>query len=257
MIPELNQTPIFGYLGRVKKLAPRVTIVALILSFFAVSVSTPANAVAPDISVGSLSYFARVGQSINTEIHPTFTVNNFSGTPTFTVSPALPTGLSINSSTGEITGTPTVGINTTAFTVTATNNSEVDSATFDLAIGENINVTSTVNSVTPSVANSSAINLNFGHTSIVNNANGRITVVLQNATPTSPSSCAGVSLSPAASSCALNQSGSTYSYEFSGVNFTNTSTTFTMTIDAGTLTAGSNGMFGLNVNLANGTNEPS
>lgn len=234
-----------------------MAIVAAILSFFAVLVAPPAFAVAPDIAVGSLSYFARVGQSVNTEMHPTFTVSNFSGTPTFTISPSLPAGLSMNSSTGEITGTPTVGINTTAFTVTATYNSEVDSATFDLAVGESISVSSTVNSVTPSVANSSAIVLTFGHTSIVNNANGRITVVLQNATPTSLGSCAGVTLSPAASSCALNQSGSMYSYEFSGVNFSNLSTTFTMTIASGTLTAGSNGMFGLNVNLANGTNEPS
>ena len=240
-----------------KKFAPRVAIVALILSFFAVSVSTPANAVAPDISVGSLSYFARVGQSINTEMHPTFTVNNFSGTPTFTVSPALPAGLSINSSTGEITGTPTAGINTTAYTVTATYNSEVDSATFDLAIGESINVTSTVNSVAPSVANTSAIVLTFGHTSIVNNANGVISVVLQNATPTTPGSCAGVTLSPAAGSCALNLNGSMYSYEFTGVNFSNPSATFTMTFASGTLTAGTNGMFGLNVNLSNSSNESS
>lgn len=241
----------------VKKFAPRVAIVALILSFFAVSVATPANAVAPDISVGSLSYFARVGQSINTQMHPTFTVSNYSGTPTFTVSPSLPSGLSINSTTGEITGVPTVSITTTAFTVTATYNSEVDTATFDLAIGESINVTSTVSSVTPSVANASAITLNFGHTSIVNNASGIITVVLQNATPTSPGSCTGVTLSPAATSCVLNQNGSTYAYEFTGVNFSNISTTFTMTIASGTLTAGSSGTFGLNVNLANAANEPS
>ena len=234
-----------------------MAIVSLILSFFAVLVATPASAVAPDIAVGSLSYFARVGQSVNSDTHPTFTVSNFSGTPTFTVSPSLPNGLVINSSTGEITGTPTVGINTTAFTVTATYNSEVDSATFDLAVGENITIQTSVTSVTPSVANTSAITLNFGHTSIVNNANGRISVVLQNATPTSPGSCAGVTLSPAASSCSLTHSGSTYTYDFAGVNFSNLSTTFTMTFAAGTLLASSNGFFGLNVNLANSANESS
>ena len=240
-----------------KKFAPRVAIVAAILSFFAALIATPANATNPDISIGSLSYFARVGQSINTEMHPEFNVTGFSGTPTFTVSPSLPAGLSINSSTGEITGTPTVGLNTTAYTVTATYNTEVDSATFDLAIGESINVTSTVNTVAPSVANASAITLTFSNTSIINNANGRIAVVLQNATPTSPGSCAGVTLSPSASSCSLNQNGSMYSYEFTGVNFSNPNTTFTMTIASGTLTAGTNGMFGLNVNLSNSGNESS
>ncbi len=213
---------------------------------------TPATATgSPDIVLSSLSYFARVGQSVNNDSHPSFTMTGFTGTPTFTITPALPAGLTMNTSTGEVTGTPTEGINTTAFTVTATYNTEVDTATFDMAIGESINVSSTVSSVTPSVANSSAIVLTFGHTSIVNNANGVISVVLQNATPTSPGSCAGVTLSPAAGSCSLALNGSMYSYQFTGVNFSNLSTTFTMTIASGTLTAVTNGMFGLNVNLSN------
>jgi autotransporter-associated beta strand protein len=40
---------------------------------------------------------------------------------TYSVSPALPTGLSINSTTGAITGTPTVATAATNYTVTATN----------------------------------------------------------------------------------------------------------------------------------------
>lgn len=218
---------------------------------------TPASATSPDIAVGSLNYFARAGQSIDTQMHPTFTINNFSGTPTFSISPALPSGLTLNTSTGEVTGTPTAGLNPTTFTVTATHNSESDSASFVLAIGESITVNSTVSSVAPNVANSSSIVLTFGHTSVINNANGVISVVLQNATPTTPGSCAGVNLSPSATSCTLNLNGSTYSYEFTGVDFSNPSSTFTMTFTAGTLTAGSNGMFGLNVNLTNDLNESS
>lgn len=218
---------------------------------------TPASASAPDIAVGSLNYFARAGQSIDTQMHPTFTINNFSGTPTFSISPALPSGLTLNTSTGEVTGTPTVGLNPTTFTVTATHNSESDSASFVLAVGESITVNSTVSSVSPSVANASSIVLTFGHTSIINNANGVITVVLQNATPTTPGSCTGVNLSPSATSCSLTLNGSTYSYQFTGVDFSNPSSTFTMTFTAGTLTAGTNGMFGLNVNLTNDLNESS
>jgi RHS repeat-associated protein len=41
--------------------------------------------------------------------------------PTFSVSPALPTGLSLNTSTGAITGTPTVKVSATNYTVTASN----------------------------------------------------------------------------------------------------------------------------------------
>lgn len=40
---------------------------------------------------------------------------------TYTVSPSLPTGLSLNASTGAITGTPTVVAAQSTFTVTATN----------------------------------------------------------------------------------------------------------------------------------------
>jgi hypothetical protein len=153
---------------------------------------SPASASAPDIAVGSLNYFARVGQSVDTQMHPTFSISNFSGTPTFSVSPSLPAGLTMNTSTGEVTGTPTVGLNPTTFTVTATYNTESDSASFVLAVGESITVNSNVNTVTPSVANASSIVLTFGHTSIINNANGVISIVLQNATPTTPGSCAGV-----------------------------------------------------------------
>ncbi|WP_448528516.1 putative Ig domain-containing protein [Raineya sp.] len=40
--------------------------------------------------------------------------------PTYTISPALPTGLSLNASTGEISGTPLQTISSTIYTITAT-----------------------------------------------------------------------------------------------------------------------------------------
>lgn len=240
-----------------KKFSPRAVIVVLLASFFGALVVSPAYASAPDVYSSSLTYFARVGESVNGQMHPTFTATGFSGSPTFTVSPALPSGLTINSSTGEITGTPTAGIDTTTFTVTATYNSEVDSTSFDMAVGQGISITSTVSSVTPNAVNPSTISISFGHTSIINNANGVITVVLGNSTPASPGSCTGVTLSPAASTCSLILNGSTYTYEFTGVDFSNPASTFTMSFASGTLTAGNNGYLYLNVNLANGSNVPS
>lgn len=51
---------------------------------------------------------------------------------TYSVSPNLPTGLSIDSATGVISGTPTDTIGQSAYTVTATNNG--GSTTFDISM---------------------------------------------------------------------------------------------------------------------------
>lgn len=60
----------------------------------------------------------RVGTAItNTS---TLTAANFSGAVSFSVSPALPAGLSLNSSTGVISGTPTATQSATTHTITGT-----------------------------------------------------------------------------------------------------------------------------------------
>ncbi len=85
-----------------------------------------------DIAPNGLSYttpnlFIR-GTAI-TNLTPTVS----GGTVTeYTITPALPTGLSINSSTGVISGTPTVVSAATSYTVTATNSG--GSTTFDISI---------------------------------------------------------------------------------------------------------------------------
>jgi len=63
-----------------------------------------------------------------TAVNPTVT-----GTPTsYSVAPALPTGLSINTTTGQLAGTPTVTSTATSYTVTATNSG--GSTTFVMSI---------------------------------------------------------------------------------------------------------------------------
>lgn len=52
----------------------------------------------------------------------------------FTVSPSLPTGLALNSSTGQITGTPTTTTAAATYTVTATNSSGSQSATLNITV---------------------------------------------------------------------------------------------------------------------------
>ncbi len=50
----------------------------------------------------------------------TFTATNFTAAPTYTVAPALPAGLSLNASTGVISGTPTAAQASANYTITAT-----------------------------------------------------------------------------------------------------------------------------------------
>ena len=73
---------------------------------------------------------AYVGQAIASDT-PTVT-----GTVTsFTVSPALPAGLSLSSSTGMISGTPTTATTKASYTVTASNAAGATTATVQIAVG--------------------------------------------------------------------------------------------------------------------------
>lgn len=76
-----------------------------------VTLAAPSNLVYSQTTIS-----ATVGQAITPDI-PTVT-----GTvSSYRVSPALPAGLSLNTSTGAISGTPTAAVAQTAYTVTATN----------------------------------------------------------------------------------------------------------------------------------------
>jgi hypothetical protein len=58
----------------------------------------------------------------------------FFGGVTWSISPALPTGLSINSSTGVISGTPTVSSATTTYTITGTSGTQTGTATISITV---------------------------------------------------------------------------------------------------------------------------
>lgn len=64
----------------------------------------------------------------------TFTTTGITGTPTYTVSPALPNGLQLSASTGVVSGTPTTSQAATNYTITATGATS-GSATSTLTIG--------------------------------------------------------------------------------------------------------------------------
>jgi len=74
-------------------------------------------------AIPTISYTSPIGYTVNKAIAPlTPTVTGSGPTTTYTISPALPTGLTFNTSTGVITGTPTVVTqpNSNTYTVTAT-----------------------------------------------------------------------------------------------------------------------------------------
>jgi autotransporter-associated beta strand protein len=93
--------------------------------------ATPLPAL-PIIGFASTTQTAVVNRAIS------IATNNSGGAATFTISPALPSGVALNSSTGLISGTPTAIMASRSYTVTATNAAGSGSATFTLFIDSDL-----------------------------------------------------------------------------------------------------------------------
>ena len=91
----------------------------------------------PSLSPASQTRVTKIDTAMSAT--STLTPSAFTSTPTFSISPSLPAGLSLNTSSGVISGTPTVAQAATVYTITGTAGSETATAT----------VTITVNSITP------------------------------------------------------------------------------------------------------------
>ena len=98
----------------------------------------------PNITLPQSNYTGAPNSSF-TAIIP----QNTGGIATFTILPALPNGLSINSVTGEISGNPTGTIATTLFTITATNAAGTSAASFNLIIDQDSDVDGILDSTDP------------------------------------------------------------------------------------------------------------
>ena len=98
-------------------------------STFSLTVDSPTLLVKQAIPTKSIF------KSVATKEFAPVTATGGSGVYTFSVSPALPTGLSLASSTGKITGTPTAAGGPTTYTITVTDSSgKSGSKTFALTI---------------------------------------------------------------------------------------------------------------------------
>jgi len=87
-------------------------------------------AAGPSISPASQTVTGTVNSAISATA--VFTASNFTGTPAYTVTPTLPGGLTINSATGRISGTPTATSSTANYSITAT--AGLESATAAVAV---------------------------------------------------------------------------------------------------------------------------
>lgn len=123
-----------------------------------VTVNPPA-ANPPDISweIGAASvYTLEVGEALTT---PAPTNSNTVDGAVFAISPALPAGLSINSSTGVVSGSPDEPITATVFTITATNGAGSSTVSLTITVtltAPNISPNSSVTYYVGSVVNQSA-----------------------------------------------------------------------------------------------------
>ena len=91
------------------------------------------NDVIPSLITYSSSSFVETRDTAMTTGIP-----SVSGGPvvTWSIAPALPTGLSIDSSTGEISGTPTVNSILKTYTITATNSGGSATTTIDITVND-------------------------------------------------------------------------------------------------------------------------
>lgn len=126
----------------------------IVLSLFAASlaVMTPASSpvlatVTEEITPATQEMTGQVGKAITASA--VYVDTGLPGAKTFTISPALPAGLTISSTTGVVSGTPTVTLNRTEFTVTCTDDAIRVTATIFIRIAA---TTATISPATQTVS---------------------------------------------------------------------------------------------------------
>ena len=90
------------------------------------------NDVAPSISYGTTSLTLEKGTAMTTE-----TITSTGGAVvSYSVSPTLPAGVVLDTSTGAISGTPTDITSSASYTITATNTGGTDTATMTIIVND-------------------------------------------------------------------------------------------------------------------------
>ena len=124
------------------------------------TVNITVNPAAPDISLSTTTVVASVATAITA-----ITVSNDGGTATYSISPTLSEGLSFATTTGTISGTPSATATLQVYTITASNVTNSDSATFSIIVNPaapNISLSTTTITATARSAISNIIVTNSG-----------------------------------------------------------------------------------------------
>ena len=101
---------------------------------------TNTSTVKVTISAGAAVSLTPTGQTINAKVGTAitattaYTTNNFGAGVVYSISPALPSGLTINTTTGVVTGTPSAVLASTVYVVTATQGSDTARADITLIV---------------------------------------------------------------------------------------------------------------------------
>lgn len=118
-----------------------------------VSVKVVQTSATASLSPASQTVIATVGKQITATA--TYQANNFGAAPTFSIQPALPSGLQFSQSTGVVSGTPTVASAQATYTVTAVSSSAQAKATITFTVvqsGSGTTPTSGLNCPDPALA---------------------------------------------------------------------------------------------------------
>jgi primosomal replication protein N len=188
------------------------------------SISITVNDVIPSINYSGPQTYT-INSSINS-VSP-----DVSGSPvslTYSINPSLPTGLSIDSTTGAISGTPTVISGVTSYTVTATN-STGQTGTASISI--------TVNDVTPSINYSGpqTYTINSSINSVSPDVSGSPVSLTYSISPSLPTGLSIDSTTGAISGTPTVTSGAT-SYSVTATNSTGQTSTATVNITVNDIT---------------------
>ena len=105
---------------------------AVIASVFAIQLGTGTASANTQVTPAAQSVNWVVGTAITATT--AYTVTGISGTKVFVISPTLPAGLSINTATGVVSGTPTASSVASSYTVTVSDGTTSATATITIAV---------------------------------------------------------------------------------------------------------------------------
>jgi hypothetical protein len=126
-----GQTKVWTWNATINAVGTHTTIAtAGSLSDFATTITEGEEPIVPALAPSDGQASAVVGSPANVIDYD----YNFPGTAVFSISPALPPGMTLNTSTGVISGTPTVVQTQQTYTVTASNSSFTASAIYRLTV---------------------------------------------------------------------------------------------------------------------------